>query len=101
MFFFVGEVSRVFVEISIEVPERIHLAANAMKVQEHLDMSNADKKALITRILIARSIHLNCIKFVVRHIQAIGYNSGCSSILFFYHLNVVGTLKKRLSETFL
>ena len=69
--------------LNIGVPEKIHLAANAMKVQEHIDMSNADKKTLITRILIARGIRSNCIKFVVSHIRAIGYISGRSSILFF------------------
>ena len=77
--------------LSIGVPEKIHLAAHAMKVQEHPDMSNADKKSLITSILIARRIRLNCIKFVVRHIQAIGYISGCSSIFF-----IIKTLLERL-----
>ena len=76
--YFVGEVSYVFVEVSIGVPEKIHLAANAMKVQEHLDMSIPDKKTLITRILIARSIRLNCITFALRHTQAIARHiSGC------------------------
>ena len=78
--------------MSIGVPEKIHLAANAMKVQEHLDMSNTDKKTLITRILIARSIRLNCIKFAMRHIQAIAIGTFLAvfSLLFFYHLNGVG-----------
>ena len=69
--------------MSIGVPEKMYLAADAMNAQERLDMSNAYKKTLVTRILIARSIRLNCIKFVVRHIQAIGHISGCSSTLFF------------------
>ena len=87
--------------MSIGVPEKIHLAADARNVQERLDMSNADKKTLITRILIARSIRLNCITFAMRHIHAIARHiSGCFFLLFFYHLTVVGTLKKRLSETF-